>query len=125
MSDTTEERPLSVNKLATEELPLSINELCKLERISRSKYMAMRRAGLGPAETRYPDITLPDGRIKQNKTIRITPQARRDWHEKLAEWQNSAAAQLEQARASERAKLLGKLATKSEQHISKRAKRRA
>jgi hypothetical protein len=49
---------------------LTINEFCSLERISRSTYYNMQRAGLGPDEALI------------GAHRRITAEARRRWHQK-------------------------------------------
>lgn len=91
------------------ERDFSIDEFCRLKNWSRSRYFKARRQGRGPVETRYPGSNM----------VRITPQARRDFDAEMDNWQRSEDAQLEQQRREERARRLGKIAAKSEHHVSK------
>ena len=56
---------------------LTLTEFRFVERISRSIYLKLHKTGLDPEET---TITLPGFSL-----TRFTPEARRDWHRKLAE----------------------------------------
>jgi hypothetical protein len=71
---------------------LTISEFCKLEKISKATYYAMQHKGTGPVETRH---TNPD-------IIRISPQARSDWHERLQSLSDAPEAQNNKARLSAR-----------------------
>jgi hypothetical protein len=90
---------------------LSIDEFCTLERISAPTYHKLKRLGLGPREMRI-------GRI-----IRISPEARLDWHqerEKPTEEQRRVDEQLH-----ERAMRISKKSVASPRHVSKRGGRAA
>jgi hypothetical protein len=86
-------------------------EFCARKRISKSTYLKLRKAGLGPEET---TITLPGFNL-----TRITPEARRDWERKLANLRQSKEAELESARRQAQVKAAGRLAAASPHHISK------
>jgi hypothetical protein len=87
---------------------LSQNEFCWLERISKSKYYALRKQGLAPDETNICGV------------IRITPQARETWHTRMAALAKSEAAQLEAERRRELAVIAGRAAAQSPNHVSRR-----
>ena len=72
----------------------------------------MKRLGHGPKETHIPGTSV----------IRITPEARREWHAYLAKLAEQEAAKFERQRRVEQATVAGKAAAKSERHISKRGK---
>jgi hypothetical protein len=91
---------------------LSQDQFCWLENISRSKYFELKKRGLGP------DVTDIDG------VHRITPESREAWHERMAEFAKSEAAQLEAERRRELAAIAGRAAAASPLHISKRQKPR-
>lgn len=85
---------MSKRKPADEvERSFSIAELCEAENISAGTYFNLRREGLGPREIRF------------RSTVRITPDARREWHEKLRRHSATRAARLEQQRRIAVAKL--------------------
>ena len=87
---------------------LSQKQFCWVENISLAKYFELKKKGLGP---RVEDI---DG-VK-----RITPQAREEWHKRMAELAKGEAAQLEAERMRELASIAGRAAAASPLHISKR-----
>jgi hypothetical protein len=87
---------------------LSRREFCYLENMSPTKYHGLKNKGLGPEEMNV------DG------MIRITPEARAKWHERMAELAKSEAAQLEAERRRAQAAQVGKIAAASPLHISKR-----
>jgi hypothetical protein len=89
----------------------TLPEFCARKRISKSTYLKLRKAGLGPEET---TITLPGFNL-----TRITPEARRDWERKLAKLRQSKVAELESARRQAQVKAAGRLAAASPHHISK------
>jgi hypothetical protein len=89
---------------------LSRNEFCYIENISRAKFFDLKKRGLTPDETNIDGL------------IRITPQAREMWHERMAELAKSAAVQLEAERRRELAVIAGRAAAASPLHISKRQK---
>ena len=72
------------------ERSLTKAEFCKLERISNATYHKMKNAGYGHSSVRVPGLSI----------ARITPQARRDWHEKIAEWQTEKRLKVEAERRS-------------------------
>jgi hypothetical protein len=74
-----------------EEASLTIGDFCRLERFSKKIYHGLKQRGLGPEET------CPPG----TRVIRISPQSRREWHERMRELQNTRQAQLEAARRRE------------------------
>jgi len=88
----------------------TIGEFCAAENISAASYYKMRRLGVGPREDRVPGTTI----------IRISPEARRAWHVRLAEMRQSGEAELEQRRRSAHAAQAGKIAAASPLHVSKR-----
>jgi hypothetical protein len=84
---------------------LTIAEFCALERISKAAYYGLRGRGLRPPGT---------------SIVRITAQARREWHARIGEAQKSQAAELEVARRSAQAAEAGRIAAQSPAHVSKR-----
>jgi hypothetical protein len=82
-------------------------EFCLAERISKSKFYALKKNHLTPDEL---DI---DG------TRRITAQARRDWRALMLARPQTEAAQLEAHRRREAASLAGRIAAASPLHVSK------
>jgi hypothetical protein len=62
------------------------SEFCYVENMSPTKYHGLKNKGLGPEEMNV------DG------MIRITPEARAKWHERMAVLAKSEAAQLEAER---------------------------
>jgi hypothetical protein len=85
-------------------------EFCALERMSLSTFHKLKRAGLGPDEVHFPGMAF----------VRITAEARREWHTRIEQWRKSQAAQLEEQRRSASASRAGKKAAASPLHISKR-----
>jgi hypothetical protein len=98
----------------TRERALTIKEILILENMSLSTYYKLKRHGLGPVETTVP--------IPGMNFIRITAQARRDWHAKLAALQASEAGELESKRRKAHAAQAGKIAAASPSHVSKQPK---
>jgi hypothetical protein len=86
---------------------LTRSEFCYVENMSPTKYHGLKNKGLGPEEMNV------DG------MIRITPEARAKWHERMAELAKSEAAQLEAERRRAQAAQAGKIAAASPRHISK------
>lgn len=72
----------------TEEPSLTIEEFCRLEGFSKTTYHRIKLEGNAPRELRTGNI------------VRISPQARRDWH---ALMENRSPAAEEEARAARRA----------------------
>jgi hypothetical protein len=87
---------------------LSQDQFCWLENISRSKYFELKKRGLGP------DVTDIDG------LQRITPEAREEWRQRMAERAKGKQAQLEAERRRELAVIAGRLAARSPYHVSRR-----
>jgi hypothetical protein len=90
----------------------TIPEFCEVEHWSLSTYYKRQRRGLGPEETRYPDSPM----------VRITPEQRRAFHEKMQALSQTYAEELEQHRRSAYAVQAGRAAAASPLHISKRRK---
>ena len=91
---------------------MTLSEFRYVENMSPTKYHGLKNKGLGPEEMNV------DG------MIRITPEARAKWHERMAELAKSEAAQLEAERRRAQAAEAGKIAAASPLHISKRVARR-
>jgi len=89
---------------------LSQKQFCWVENISLAKYFELKKRGLGPA------ITDIDG------VQRITPEAREEWHKRMAELAKGEAARLEAERRRELAVIAGRAAALSPKHVSKRQK---
>jgi hypothetical protein len=94
---------------------MTVREFCDVESISLASYFAMRRRGYGPAEIRVPGTRI----------IRITQQARREWHERLAAIAQTEAARLEAERRRAQTVIAGNAAAASPLHVSKLGKRTA
>jgi hypothetical protein len=67
----------------------TIDEFCDSEGISYSHYMGLKRKGIGPKE------------LHIGRALRITPQAKRDWHAMLEKLATSKEARAQQARRRE------------------------
>ena len=80
------------------------------EHISKTKYAELKRHGLAPEETNIDGL------------LRITPEAREAWHQRLAALANTEDAKLETERRRELAVIAGKAAAASPLHISKQRK---
>jgi hypothetical protein len=103
----------ATNHVADQREPaFSIRAFCSIERIATATYYKMRRRGYGPDETRVPGTRL----------VRITQQARSEWHARMRELRNSQEAELEAARRHAQAAAAGKRAAQSPLHVSKRCK---
>lgn len=61
-----------------DERTLSIEQFCLAEDMSRQQYDLMRSKGCGPIEVAVPGA---------GGSIRITPDERRKWHEKICGWE--------------------------------------
>lgn len=61
------------NPTRHDERTYSITEFCVLEGMSRNAYFLLRKAGNGPRELRIPGSSI----------VRITPEARADWHRRF------------------------------------------
>jgi hypothetical protein len=88
-------------------------EFCLLEHMSLSTYHKLQRAGLGPDEIKFPGLAF----------VRITAEARREWHAKIEAQRKTQAAKLEDQRRREIARNAGQKAAASPLHVSKRNKK--
>ena len=86
---------------------LSQQEFCWLENISKAKFYELKKRGLTPDE------------IDIGGVLRITPKAREEWHERMAELAKSEAARLEAERRRELAIIAARAAAASPNHVSK------
>lgn len=93
---------------------VSIRQFCNLENISATTYHKMRARGLGPKEMRLPGSSI----------VRISPEARRDWHARLE--QLAATDDVEQDRQQRIAKTsqAGRAGVASPAHHCRRARTR-
>ena len=91
---------------------LSQDQFCWLENISRAKFYQLKKRGLAPT------VTNIDG------LLRISPEAREEWHERMAEVARGEAARLEAERRREIAALAGRAAAQSPLHVSRQKRRR-
>src|SRR5437016_1380121 len=91
---------------------LSQDQFCWLENISRAKFYQLKKRGLAPT------VTNIDG------LLRISPEAREEWHERMAEVARGEAARLEAERRREIAALAGRAAAQSPKHVSRQKRRR-
>lgn len=100
--------------LANEDKSLSIREFCFAEGISPTTFYKMRQAGHGPREMRVPG----------SSAVRISPEARRDWHVYLE--QLAATEEVEQDRKQRIAKTsqAGRAGAASPAHHCRRARTR-
>ena len=87
---------------------LTRTEFCYVENMSPTKYHGLKNKGLGPEEMNI------DG------MIRITPEAREEWHKRMAELAKGEAARLEAERRRELAVTAGRAAAQSPNHVSRR-----
>jgi hypothetical protein len=88
---------------------LSINQFCQRHGISRGKYFAMRRLGIGPAEMRLGP-----------STVRISAESDLAWQHARQNPTGSELAEIEQGKATlaARGSKAGSIAVKSDRHIS-------
>ena len=97
----------------TEGRSMTIREFCEAEQISPATYHKLKRLDLAPDELRAPGCAF----------VRITQDARARWHERLARAQMTDTAQIEREHRIKAARRAGKLAAKSDRHISSRKRR--
>lgn len=90
-------------------------ELCQLENISLSTLIEIENSGFGPRWTRLPGTTAD----------RLSPQARIEWHQRLAAWNAANADRLEAERKARIARmtLLGRQSIKSPKHPANRKRK--
>jgi hypothetical protein len=96
-----------------DERSFTINQFCALENISRATFFKLGRRRLGPELLRVPGTNV----------VRITGDARRRWHQRLADLSQQEAATLEHHRRVALASRAGRAAAMSPRHISKRPRR--
>lgn len=89
----------------------TISEFCISENISKFLYFRLKREGRAPREMR------PGGRI-----VRITAEARRDWHLLMEAEARAQATGLERQRYAEQSRTAGRLAAASPAHVSQRGR---
>jgi hypothetical protein len=106
---------MSIDNETDEPRSLTRQEFCHLERMSLSTYHKLQRTGHGPEEVKFPGMAF----------VRITSEARRDWHKTINELRQTEASKLEEARRRENASIAGKKAAASPLHVSKRGKTNA
>ena len=92
------------------EASLTIKEFCALENISLATYHKIRNKGHGPRETRVPGMAI----------VRITLEARREWHERLKRLSDSAEVAKDRRALSVHGKRAGRAAAASPRHIARR-----
>jgi hypothetical protein len=97
-----------------EERNLTIEEFCRAEHISKATYFKLQKLGQGPDELRVPGCAFK----------RITPQARREWHERMEKQRQEQAQEAEIERRKAHARYAGKLAARSPLHVSNVKRRR-
>jgi len=85
---------------------LSITDFCYVEGISTYAYKDLRKRDLIPKETRIPG----------SQIVRISPQARRDWHARLEQADAQKQIERDRERRTEIAQRAGKLAVQSFKH---------
>lgn len=83
-------------------------EFCHVENMSPTKYHGLKAKGLGPEE------------LNVDGMIRITPEARAAWRQRMAQLAQSKGAQLEAARRRAQATEAGRIAAQSPRHVSRR-----
>jgi hypothetical protein len=97
------------------ERSLTLQEFCEAERICLASYYKMKKRGHAPLELRIPGTQI----------IRITPEARRQWHQMMAALAHGAEARLEAARVHAASVERGKLAARSPRHYNATRPRKA
>jgi hypothetical protein len=97
-----------MSNIVDAEASLTIQELCRAEKFSPAYYYKLKKRGLAPVETRIGSI------------IRITPEARREWHARHVKAAQTEAAQLEAARKHAQTVAAGKAAARSSRHVNAR-----
>jgi hypothetical protein len=89
---------------------LTIAQFAETVQICEATYFKLKRQGLGPEETRFGHV------------VRISPDALREWRQRMREMQETKAARLEAARRTAHSRAAGKLAVASPRHISNQRK---
>lgn len=88
---------------------LTIDQFCKIENLSRYSFFRLRQRGLAPRL-----LHVPGTRI-----LRVTPEARRQWHLRMEALEKEQAAALEQAQRVEQARRAGQASARSPLHVSR------
>jgi hypothetical protein len=104
-----------VTNIEETERSLTLQEFCEAEKICLASYYKMKKRGHGPIELRIP----------HTKIVRITPEARRQWHAMMASLAQSEASRLEAARAHAASVERGKAAAASPRHVNATGRRKA
>jgi hypothetical protein len=104
---------LETTLISDEETSLTIPQFCALEKFSITYFYKLKRLGLAPKVVNPPGTNLH----------RITPAARRDWHQRMYLLGQEEEAQREAARRADTAARAGKIAAASPAHHSKRKRR--
>ena len=81
-------RKLIAEVVDAQEHSYTKQEFCELERISVPTYHKLQKNGYGPEEVRFPGMTF----------VRITQQARREWHENNKKLKHNEKLNLDQQR---------------------------
>jgi hypothetical protein len=102
--------------MESERSSFSINEFCTRHRISKGKYFAMRKAGIGPVEMRL-----------GHALVRITAEAERAWQRARENPSGSELVEVEQGKAAlvARGSRAGSAAAASPKHISNKRRRKS
>jgi hypothetical protein len=98
-----------------DERSLTVAEFCALERMSATTYHKLKKQGLAPQEVRFPGMAF----------VRVTAEARREWHRKIEALRKEQASALEEKRRSARMSELGKRAAQSAAHPCRKKRRAA
>jgi hypothetical protein len=96
-----------------DDVSLTIAQFCLSESISITTFHKMQRLGLGPELMRIPGTRL----------VRISPGARKRFHEKLERLAKSEAGQREHEHRARLASAAGRIAVQSEKHIVNQRRR--
>jgi hypothetical protein len=92
----------------------TISEFCGIEHLSLTSYYTLKKHNLGPDELRAPGL----------KIVRVTAEAHAAWRERMAQLAASKDAALETERRREFARIAGKRAAESADHVSRRRGKR-
>jgi hypothetical protein len=92
----------------------TIDELCAVEGICNAKYYQLRKKGLGPQELRFPG----------SRIVRITAEARREWHARMNDLAQTQEAQIERERLHVITSISGKKAAASALHVYRQRQRK-
>jgi hypothetical protein len=98
------------------ERSLTLGEFCEVENISRSFLNKLRKLNLGPHITEIvgPGLSL----------FRVTPEARREWHQRMKKYRESKQAQIAAERRHQQQIAAGQKSINSPHHISKQPKKK-